>query len=69
MQHVQGAPPNRLRTAGHARPDEVASVIQSLVKEVREAVHAVLENVSLADLCERARKLRNEAGGAADYMI
>jgi hypothetical protein len=33
------------------------------------AILAVLERVTIADLCERARKLRGEAADEADYVI
>lgn len=51
-----------------AAPDEVQLAIRSVLKEVREAILKVLENVTLADLCERARKLRSDAAGL-DYVI
>jgi len=51
-----------------ARPDETQSAIHSVIKEVRDAVLQVLDNVTLADLCERARKLRIATAGQ-DYVI
>ena len=51
-----------------ARPDETQAAIHSVVKEVRDAILKVLENVTVADLCERARKLRSATGGQ-DYVI
>jgi Rrf2 family transcriptional regulator, cysteine metabolism repressor len=51
------------------RPDEVSAAITSVVTEVRDAMRAVLVNLTLADLCERARRLRGEAGGGVDYVI
>jgi len=50
------------------QPDEVQLAIRSVLKEVREAILKVLEHVTLADLCERARKLRSNTAGL-DYMI
>ena len=53
----------------NARPDEVQAAIRSVMQEVREAILAVLERVTVADLCERARKLCGEPTGGADYVI
>lgn len=50
------------------RPDEVQLAIHSVLKEVGEAVLKVLENITLADLCERARHLRSNSFGM-DYVI
>ena len=74
MHHVQGLlPPDPLPGARHTgrgqRADEVDRAIQSVTKEVRDAMRAVLGKLTLADLCERARKLRHETGGGVDYMI
>jgi len=51
-----------------AKVDDVQLAIRSVMKEVGEAMLKVLEHITLADLCERARKLRNDASGL-DYMI
>jgi hypothetical protein len=37
--------------------------------EVREAVVAIMERTTLADLCEKARRLGQPATPAADYVI
>jgi len=50
------------------KPDEVQLAIRSVLKEVGEAVLKVLENITLADLCERARTLRTATYGL-DYVI
>ncbi|MEI6349479.1 MAG: Rrf2 family transcriptional regulator [Verrucomicrobiota bacterium] len=50
------------------RPDEIQLAIRSVMKEVQEAMLKVLENVTLADLCERASRLKDEAAGL-DYVI
>lgn len=50
------------------RPDECQLAIRSVMKEVGDAILNVLEHLTLADLSERARKLRNEPSGL-DYMI
>lgn len=51
------------------RPDAMAAAIASVVSEVRAAMRAVLEKLTLADLCERARKLRSDASIGLDYVI
>ncbi len=50
-------------------PDEARCPIRSVMKEVREATVKILENVTVADLCERWRKLRQEPGGPFDFII
>lgn len=74
IRHVEGAlMPTPVLAERPARsgqsPDEVQAAIRSVMKEVREAILKVLDNVTVADLCERARKLRGEAAGGADYVI
>ena len=51
------------------RPDEVQAAVGSVMLEVRTAITSVLERVTVADLCERARKLRGESAGGTDYAI
>lgn len=72
IRYVEGSfvalPPDEGANASGARVDEVQLAIRSVLKEVREAILKVLENVTLADLCERARKLQSNASGL-DYMI
>ncbi len=50
-------------------PDASMVAIASLVAEVRDAMRAVLEKLTLADLCERTQRFRHEAGGGVDYVI
>lgn len=50
-------------------PDESRCAIRNVMKEVREAVVKIMEKVSVADLCERARKLKIEPASALDYII
>jgi Rrf2 family protein len=52
-----------------ARVDEVQAAVGSVMQEVRAAMVAVLECVTVADLCERVHKLRGESAGGADYVI
>src|SRR5438552_10686053 len=50
-------------------PDEARCAIRSVMKEARDAVVKVVERVTLAELCERARKLQQEPMSAADFVI
>ena len=51
-----------------SRPDACHLAIRSVMKDAREALLGVLENITLADLCERARRLRND-DTSLDYVI
>ena len=50
-------------------PDESLCPIRSIMSEVRASILKVVENVTVADLCERAKNLRTESHGALDYAI
>lgn len=50
-------------------PDEARCAIRSVMKEIREAVVKIAEKVTLAELCERARKLQQQPLGALDFVI
>jgi Rrf2 family protein len=50
-------------------PDEARCAIREVMKEAREAVVAIMERVTLAELCERSRRLEQDPAGAADYVI
>jgi Rrf2 family protein len=50
-------------------PDESRCAIRSAMKEVREAVVKIMEQTTLADLCERSRKLQQEPLNPYDFMI
>ena len=39
------------------------------MKEVRDAIVKILEDVTVAQLCERVRKLRGENANPLDYII
>jgi DNA-binding IscR family transcriptional regulator len=39
------------------------------MKEVRAAIVSVLDQVTLAQLCERARKLEGQTDTSVEYMI
>ena len=50
-------------------PDESRCAIRSVMKEVREAIVRVAERVTIAELCERWRRLQQEPVTAYDFMI
>jgi Rrf2 family protein len=50
-------------------PDEARCAIREVMKEAREAVVSIMERVTLADLCERSRRLEEQPADAADYVI
>jgi Rrf2 family protein len=50
-------------------PDEATCPIREVMKEAREAVVGIMERVSLADLCERSRRLQQNPAGVLDYII
>ncbi len=50
-------------------PSEARCAIRNVMKEVREKVVEIMEKVTVADLCNRSRKLANEPISALDYVI
>jgi Rrf2 family transcriptional regulator, cysteine metabolism repressor len=50
-------------------PDESRCAIRTVMKEVREAVVSIMERVTVADLCTRARQLQQEPLNAFDFSI
>lgn len=50
-------------------PDESRCAIRSVMKDVREAVVKIVERVSVAELCERWRRLRQEPLNPFDFII
>jgi Rrf2 family cysteine metabolism transcriptional repressor len=50
-------------------PDESRCAIRSVMKEVRQAVVKIMEGLTVADLCERWRRLQNEPVSAFDFTI
>ena len=50
-------------------PDESRCAIRSVMKEVREAVVKIVERVTIAELCERWRKLQQEPLNPFDFAI
>jgi len=50
-------------------PDEARCAIRNVMKEVREKIVEVIEKVTIAELCERVKKLSAEPVSALDYVI
>ena len=50
-------------------PNESRCAIRSVMKEVRDAIVAIMERVTIAELCQRARKLQEEPLSALDFVI
>ena len=50
-------------------PDESRCAIRTVMKEIRDAVVQIAERVTIADLCERSRKLQQEPSNALDFVI
>ena len=50
-------------------PDEARCAIRSVMKEARDAVVKVVERVTVAELCERARQLQHEPLSPMDFVI
>lgn len=50
-------------------PDEARCAIRSVMKEVRDAVVKIAERVTVADLCERSRRLQEQPLAAMDFVI
>jgi Rrf2 family transcriptional regulator, cysteine metabolism repressor len=74
VQHMEGSPGPASGDGDKARlPRTEAGVAQhailSVLREAREAMQKVLQQVTLADLCERARQRRGALGGVSDYTI
>ena len=50
-------------------PDEATCGIRSVMKEVREAIVKILENFTVADLCQRVRSLEETQIKRLDFSI
>ena len=50
-------------------PNEARCGIRSVMKEVRDAIVQILERVTVAELCDRVRKLELEPAEALNYII
>ncbi len=74
VRHVEGAlaPVSCVSDRFYERctcPDEARCAIREVMKEVREAVVQIMERVTVADLCERARRLEHAPEMPLDYVI
>src|SRR5688572_18931227 len=74
IRHIEGAlaPVSCVSERFYERctcPDENNCGIRSVMKEVRDAIVKILEAVTLAQLCERVRKLQGEHANPLDYII
>ncbi len=50
-------------------PDEEKCAIRSVMQEVRDAIVRILEGVTVAQLCERVKKLQGPQANPLDYVI
>ena len=50
-------------------PDENKCAIRSVMKEVRDAIVKILEDVTVAQLCERVKLLQGPHANPLDYVI
>ena len=50
-------------------PDESRCAIRSVMKEIREAIVNIAEKVTIAELCDRARKLQHQPLASIDFVI
>src|SRR5690242_5238701 len=50
-------------------PNEAKCGIRSVMKEVRDAISEILERITVAELCDRVRKLDVEPDTPPDYVI
>ena len=50
-------------------PDESRCAVRSVMKEVRDAVVRIMERVTVAELCDRARRLHQEPLNPFDFSI
>jgi Rrf2 family cysteine metabolism transcriptional repressor len=74
VRHIEGplAPVNCVSERFYEKcscPDEARCAIRSVMKEVREAIVKILETVTLAQLCERARQLKTTPANPLDFVI
>ncbi len=50
-------------------PEESRCAIRSVMKEIREAIVAIAERVTIAELCDRWRKLQRQPMESLDFEI
>jgi len=74
IRHMEGAlaPVSCVSERFYAKctcPDESKCAIRSVMKEVRDSIAKILENFTVADLCQRARDLEADQGKRLDFVI
>src|SRR5580765_1993192 len=74
IRHMEGAlaPVSCVSERFYAKctcPDEAKCGIRSVMKEVRDAIAKILENFTVADLCQRARDLETDHNKRLDFVI
>ena len=74
VRHVEGAlaPVSCVSERFYERcscPDEARCAIRSVMKEVRDAIVKILEGVTIAELCQRARRLEATPPKALEFVI
>jgi Rrf2 family protein len=74
IRHVEGTltpPANLNRRTSKLNPEANGSqlAIRTVMKDVRDAIVKVLDDVTLGDLCARSRQLRGDPVGSFDYAI
>jgi Rrf2 family protein len=50
-------------------PNEARCAIRSVMKEIREAIVKIAEQVTIEELCRRSRRLQKEPAEALDFVI
>ena len=74
VRHIEGAlePVSCVSDRFYERctcPDEARCPIREVMKEVREAVVNIMDRVTVADLCEKARRLEQSGAPVVDFVI
>ena len=74
IRHIEGplAPVSCVSEKFYSRcscPDESKCSIRSVMKDVREAIVQILEGVTVAELCLRAKQLEGSPANPLDYVI
>jgi len=74
IRHIEGAlaPVNCVSENFYQKcscPDERQCALRSVMKELRDAIVGYLDGVTVADLCERAERLKNSPSAGLDFMI
>ena len=74
IRHIEGplAPVSCVSARFYERcscPDEARCGIRSIMKEVRDAIANILEQFTVAQLCERVKRLQGSHTNPLDYVI